>query len=133
MAVPLSRQVAGAASSIDMQQQLPQLQPVLKLWQQLTAALPASLRELVCSATSSSGAPSQGLTPPQTSGAAAPEGPAAAGDSPMAVFVTLEREFGARLLRQVAQTLSGIEAALKGDGQLVTSTVQVGFSKAERP
>lgn len=113
-------QVAGA-SGFDLQQQMPQLQPVLKLWDQLTASLSPALRQLVTNlASSSSSSTAVGLQ--QSASASA----AAAGDSsPVAAFIALEFEFGVSLLKRIAQTLAGLQAALGGEAHLLTAAVQV--------
>lgn len=124
---------AAGTSGFDLQQQLPQLQPALKLWDQLAAALSPSLQQAVAHTGSSistglhkslsSSAAARGLTR-QLPGTAA----AAAGDSsPVAAFVALEFELGVSLLRTVAQTLADIQAALTGEAQRLTAAVQVGM------
>lgn len=124
-------QVAGA-SGFDLQQQMPQLQPVLKLWDQLTATLSSAVRQLVTTTTSTSSSSSSTMAlEPSASASAAT---AAAGDgSPVAAFVALEFEFGVSLLRQIAQTLAGIQAALGGEAHLLTAAVQVSSPSQSLP
>lgn len=136
----LVMQVASG-SGLDLQQQLPQLQPVLKLWEQLSASLPPALRQLLAVSSSDSGTAdhiirslsqrSAGSThaAASTSSRAAAASTAAVDDasSPVAAFVALELEFGVSVLRQVASTLSGIQAALSGEGRLATAAVQVRY------
>jgi len=50
------------------------------------------------------------------------------GASPVAAFVSVERDFGVVLLRQVAATLASIQAVLRGEGHLLTAAVQVSNS-----
>jgi hypothetical protein len=130
-------QVAGS-SAFDLQQQLPQLQPALKLWDQLAATLSPALQQAVIPTSSSSS--SAGLHKSLSSSAAArglarqstatAGGAAAADSSPVAAFVALEFELGVSLLRRVAQTLADIQAALTGEAQRPTAAVQVGGLRA---
>lgn len=116
-------QVCGA-SGFNLQQQLPQLQPALKLWDQLSATLSPTLRQLLAAA-SSSPALTKTLSSKARSPAAAVASAAAADDSPLGAFVALEFKFGVSLLRKVAHTLSSIQAALTGEAHLLTAAVQV--------
>jgi hypothetical protein len=118
----------SGASGFDLQQQLPQLQPALKLWDQLCASMSPTLRQLLAAASTSS-ALTKSLSSKAAATAAASAAAAAAGAaadaSPVGAFVALEFEFGVSLLRKVAQTLSNIQAALTGEAHLLTAAVQV--------
>lgn len=126
---------AAGTSGFDLQQQLPQLQPALKLWDQLAAALSPALQQALAYTGSSSSrstglhkspsssAAARGLTHQLTATAAA----AAADSSPVAAFAALEFDLGVSLLRRVAQTLADIQAALTGEAQRLTAAVQVGM------
>lgn len=117
---------ASGTTGFHLQQQQPQLQPTLKLWEQLTASLTPTLRQLVVDAAGSAAVPKPAAAAAANRAAASAVG-AADAVSPVAAFVALEFELGVSLLRQVAQTLSGIQAALTGDALVVTAAVQVGW------
>ncbi len=111
---------ASVTSGFHLQQQQPQLQPALKLWEQLSATLTPAMRQLVANAAASKAVPAAA-----TASRAPVAGGGADAVSPVAAFVALEFELAVSLLRQVAQTLSGIQAALTGDAHLVTAATQV--------
>lgn len=108
-------------SGFHLQQQLPQLQPALRLWEQLAASLTPTMRQLVVEAAGGAAAAKPASAAAERQATAA----AAADASPVAAFVTLELELGVALLRQVAQTLSAIQAALAGDAHVLTAATQV--------
>lgn len=119
---------ASGTTGFHLQQQQPQLQPTLKLWEQLAASLTPTLRQLVVDAAGSAAVPKPAAAAAANRAAASAAG-AADAVSPVAAFVALEFELGVSLLRQVAQTLSGIQAALTGDALVVTAAVQVGWAE----
>jgi hypothetical protein len=113
------------ASGFDLQQQLPQLQPALNLWNQLSLSLSPTLRQLLAAA-STTAALTISMSSKAAATVAASAVASAADDSPVGAFVALEYEFGVSLLRKVAQTLSSIQAALAGEPHLLLAAVQVG-------
>jgi hypothetical protein len=123
-------QISGS-SGFDLRHQLPQLLPILKLWEQLLASLTPSLRQLITTITAA-GSTAQAPTAGTRSAAAGGPAAAAAGSSsmsPLAEFVSLEFDFGVSFLRHIAQTLAGIQAALSGEAHLVTAAVQGSYAE----
>lgn len=139
----------AVAAAFDRQVWADQLQPLLKLWDQLVSTTPPGLRQVISAATSAVARPGSAAARAAAAAAAAtnagvanPGGPASkvapatnasntssgdAGGGPLESFVGLEREFGLELLKQIASVMAAIRAVVLGDAVL-NSAVQVGVT-----
>lgn len=118
----------AAAASSDRQLWAAQLQPLLKLWDQLVSLLPPGLRPLVLQhSRSTSGRP--GSARAQASAAPAASNAAVCavdveGGSPVSTFVALEQALGLALLKEIDGVMAGIKAVVGGE-TATSASVQV--------
>eukprot|EP00878_Enallax_costatus_P013542 GHUV01014158.1.p1 GENE.GHUV01014158.1~~GHUV01014158.1.p1 ORF type:complete len:511 (+),score=158.79 GHUV01014158.1:164-1696(+) len=127
----------AAAAAFDRQVWADQLQPLLKLWDQLVSTAPPGLRQVIAAASSAVARPASAAARAAAVAAAAvaanPGGPASrdvaatssasagGSDGPVESFVGLERQFGMALLKQIAGVMGGIKAVVTGDASLSAS------------
>lgn len=103
----------SAAAAFDRQAWSSLLQPLVKLWDQLTALAPPSLRQAI-----SSTSPGAATAVPLGVEAAARQ------LGPVDTFVALERAYGVALLQLVARVMAGIKGVIAGEP--LAAAVQVG-------
>jgi hypothetical protein len=113
-------QVAAAGAALDGRLWGAQLQPLLKLWDQLLVLAPPSLTQQLQHNSVSAVVPSASPGGDVTIG-----GPS--GSGPIEAFVALESGLGVSLLRHVGQTMKGLKAAVTGEVP-PAAAVQVGRS-----